>query len=67
VDLHDCRDGVELSRVSILPRWILLGAAALSLALVPGCKKETAPETQVTVQASIRSRADYEHITADAV
>jgi multidrug efflux pump subunit AcrA (membrane-fusion protein) len=66
------RRGRTSQGVSILPRWILLGAAALSLALslalVPGCKKETAPETQVTVQAEHPKQGPItEHITADAV
>ena len=49
-------------------RWILLGAVALSLAVLPGCKKEAAPETQVTVQAEHPEQGPIaEHITADAV
>ena len=51
-----------------MPRWVLLGAVALPLALVPGCKKEAAPEAQVTVQAEHPERGPIaEHITADAV
>ncbi len=54
--------------VSRLTRWILLGATALSLGVFPGCKKETAPETQVTVQAEHPEQGPIaEHITADAV
>ena len=49
-------------------RWIMLGAMALPLALLPGCKKEVAPETQVTVQAGHPEQGPIaEHITADAV
>jgi HlyD family secretion protein len=50
------------------PRWIMLGAMALPLALLLGCKKEVAPETQVTVQAGHPEQGPIaEHITADAV
>ncbi|MGA2171265.1 MAG: efflux RND transporter periplasmic adaptor subunit [Terracidiphilus sp.] len=50
------------------PHWILLGAMAIPLALLPGCKKEAAPETQVTVQAEHPEQGPIaEHITADAV
>jgi multidrug efflux pump subunit AcrA (membrane-fusion protein) len=50
------------------PRWLLLGALALPLALLPGCKKEAAPETRVTVQAEHPERGSIaEHITADAI
>jgi multidrug efflux pump subunit AcrA (membrane-fusion protein) len=53
---------------SFTPRWILLGAATLSLAALPGCKKEAAPENQVTVQAEHPEQGPIaEHITADAV
>ena len=49
-------------------RWILLGAVALPLALLPGCKKEPVPETQVTVQAEHPEQgAITEHIAADAI
>ncbi len=51
-----------------MPRWFLLGAAALPLALLPGCKKAAAPETQVTVQAEHPEQGPIaERITADAV
>jgi multidrug efflux pump subunit AcrA (membrane-fusion protein) len=51
-----------------MPRCILLGAAALPLAFLPGCKKEAAPETQVTVQAEHPEQGPIaEHITSDAV
>jgi multidrug efflux pump subunit AcrA (membrane-fusion protein) len=49
-------------------RWILLGAMALPLTFLPACKKEAAPETQVTVQAEHPEQGPIaEHITADAV
>jgi multidrug efflux pump subunit AcrA (membrane-fusion protein) len=49
-------------------RWALLAAIALALALLPGCKKEAAPETQVAVQAEHPEQGPIaEHITADAV
>jgi multidrug efflux pump subunit AcrA (membrane-fusion protein) len=49
-------------------RWLLLAAVALPLALLAGCKKEAAPETQVTVQAEHPEQgAIAEHIVADAV
>jgi multidrug efflux pump subunit AcrA (membrane-fusion protein) len=45
-----------------------LAALALLVALLPGCKKETAPETQVAVQAEHPEQGPIaEHITADAV
>jgi len=54
--------------LSSMPRWVLLGAIALPLALLPGCKKEAEPETQVTVQAEHPEQGPIaEHITADAV
>lgn len=53
---------------SFMPSWILLSAIALPLILLPGCKKESAPETQVTVQAEHPEQGPItEHITADAV
>jgi multidrug efflux pump subunit AcrA (membrane-fusion protein) len=49
-------------------RWVLLGAAALALAFGAGCKKEAAPETEVTVQAAHPEQGPIaEQITADAV
>ena len=54
--------------LSSMPRWVLLGAVALPLALLPGCRKEAAPETQVTVQAEHPEQGPIsEHISADAV
>ena len=48
--------------------WILLGVLAPLTVLVPGCKKDAAPETQVTVQAERPKQGKItEHITADAV
>jgi len=50
------------------PCWILLFAAAILPALFLGCKKEAAPEVQVTVQAEHPEQGPIgEHITADAV
>lgn len=49
-------------------RWALVAALALPVALLPGCKKEAAPETQVAVQAEHPEQGPIaEHITADAV
>jgi len=49
-------------------RWVLLGALALPVALVPGCKKEAPPEVQVTVQAEHPEQGPIaEHIVADAI
>ena len=49
-------------------RWSILCAPALAMALVAGCKKEAAPEVEVTVQAEHPEQgAIAEHITADAV
>ena len=48
--------------------WILVGAMALPLALLPGCKQEAALETQVTVQAQHPDQGSIaEHVVADAV
>lgn len=47
---------------------ILLGVLVLPLALLPGCKKEAEPETQVVVQAEHPEQgAIAEHIVADAI
>jgi multidrug efflux pump subunit AcrA (membrane-fusion protein) len=49
-------------------RSILLGVLVLPIALLPGCKKDVAFETQVTVQAEHPEQGKIaEHITADAV
>jgi multidrug efflux pump subunit AcrA (membrane-fusion protein) len=49
-------------------RWTLLSALLLPMAVVPGCKKEAAPETVVTVQAEHPEQGPIsEHIVADAV
>jgi multidrug efflux pump subunit AcrA (membrane-fusion protein) len=57
-----------LTTHSFMLRWILLGAMALPLTFLPACKKEAAPETQVTVQAEHPEQGPIaEHITADAV
>ena len=46
--------------------WLLW--AALPMVLISGCKKEAAPEVQVTVQAEhLEQGAIAEHIVADAV
>src|SRR5664280_2207917 len=53
---------------SFKPRWILLCAMALPVALMPGCKKVTEPEPLVTVQAEHPEEGPIaEHIEADAV
>jgi len=50
------------------PRLLLLSVVALPLALLPGCKKEPAPEIQVTVQAEHPEQGPIaEHIVADAI
>ncbi len=49
-------------------RSMLLGAAALPLVFLPGCKKDTAPEPLVTVQAAHPEQGPIaEHIITDAV
>jgi multidrug resistance efflux pump len=49
-------------------RWLLLGVVALPMVLAPGCRKEPAPETQVTVQAEHPEQGSIvEHIAADAI
>jgi HlyD family secretion protein len=49
-------------------RCIVAGAAGLSLLFLPGCKKETAPPVEVTVQAEHpEPGAISEHITVDAI
>ena len=53
---------------SLKMRCILLGAMALLLAVFTGCKKDAAPEIEVTVQAAHPEQGPIaEHITADAV
>jgi len=53
---------------SLTMRCILLCAMALPLAVFTGCKKEAAPEIEVTVQAAHPEQGPIaEHITADAV
>src|ERR1035438_5437683 len=48
--------------------WVVLGALLLPMALLPGCRKEAAPETVVTVQAEHPEQGPIaEHIVADAV
>ena len=55
---------VRRSRAHLL----LLSATMLPLALLPGCKKEEAPEVQVTVQAEHPEQGSISsQITADAV
>jgi multidrug efflux pump subunit AcrA (membrane-fusion protein) len=47
---------------------VLLGAMALPLAMLPGCKKAAEPETEVTVQAAHPEQGVMaEHIRADAL
>jgi multidrug efflux pump subunit AcrA (membrane-fusion protein) len=59
---------VETRVLSFRLRSMLLGAAALPLVFLPGCKKEAAPEPLVTVQAAHPEQGPIaEHITADAV
>ena len=54
--------------LSVKRRWVLLCAMALPVVLLPGCKKEAAPEPLVTVQAEHPEQGPIaEHITADAV
>ncbi len=49
-------------------RSSFVGAMALALALLPGCKKDAAPQTQVTVQAEHPEQgAIAEQIAADAI
>jgi len=49
-------------------RWILMAAMALPIALLPGCKKEAAPESAVTVQAVHPEQGPIsESILADAI
>lgn len=49
-------------------RCIVAGAAGLSLLFLPGCKKETTPPVEVTVQAEHPEQgAISEHITVDAI
>ena len=54
--------------MSGMKNWVLLGLVTLPMALLPGCKKDVTPETQVTVQAEHPEQGSIaEHITADAV
>jgi multidrug efflux pump subunit AcrA (membrane-fusion protein) len=52
----------------LMARGILLASLALTMAFLPGCKKDAPPETQVTVQAEHPQQGPVtEHITADAI
>ena len=54
--------------MSGMKNWVLLGLVTLPMALLPGCKEDVTPETQVTVQAEHPEQGSIaEHITADAV
>jgi len=58
----------ESKRFRLTARWVLLGALVAPVVMSPGCKKEAAPETQVTVQAERPEQGPItEHITADAI
>jgi len=49
-------------------RWMIAAAIAVPLVAFPGCKKEAAPEVEVTVQAGHPEQGPIaEHIVADAV
>jgi multidrug efflux pump subunit AcrA (membrane-fusion protein) len=57
-----------LSRTRWKACWLLTGALAFPLIFLPGCKKDAAPVTEVTVQAEHPEQAAMsEHITADAI
>ena len=59
---------MNATRVLVKTRLLSLCLVLLPVVLLPGCKKEAAPETQVTVQAEHPERGTIsEHITADAV
>src|ERR1035441_2181565 len=59
---------MNASRDLMKTRLLSLGLVLLPVVLLPGCKKEAAPETLVTVQAEHPERGSIsEHITADAV
>jgi HlyD family secretion protein len=58
------------TRKGIVPAFhrLLACTTALALILLPGCKKEAAPETVVTVQAEKPEQGPMaEHILADAI
>ena len=49
-------------------RRLIVSAAAFPLLLFPGCKKETTPPVEVTVQAEHPEKGTIsEHIAADAI
>ena len=49
-------------------RMLLAGAAGLSVVFLPGCKKESTPPVEVTVQAEHPEKGTIsEHITVDAI
>jgi len=64
-----CKDrGDLLPQIGDRTNWLLLAAMALPMVLLPGCKKDAVPETEVTVQAEHPEQgAISEHIVADAV
>src|ERR1700722_3765685 len=65
--------GMNALAIAGLKRWrrarhYSMGALALILVAVAGCKKEAAPETEVTVQAEYPEQGEMaEYITADAI
>ncbi len=65
--------GMNALAIAGLKRWrrarhYSMGALALILVAAAGCKKEAAPETEVTVQAEHPEQGEMaEHITADAI
>ncbi len=67
MDVHRC-EGDAVRQVGLKTSLVVLGAMALPMILLPGCKKEAEPETQVAVQAEYPEQgAISEHILADAV
>lgn len=55
-------------RAALKLQWLLAGAVAVPMFLLPGCKKEAAPEPVVTVQAEHPEQGPIsDHITADAI
>lgn len=55
-------------RTAVAIRLLLSSAFALPLLLAPGCKKESAPPVEVTVQAEHPEQGTMsEHITVDAI
>ena len=67
-DPHMMKNSKYAHEAAQIVRCMAAGAAAFTLLLLPGCKKEVAPAVEVTVQAEHPEQGSVsEHITVDAI